>query len=122
MIRGIRGATTINSNTENEIVEKTLQLVEKMIQQNEIKSEHVAQVIISVTDEITAAFPAKALRLLNGWEYVPVMCTREVPVPGSLPFCIRVMMTVNTKTAQKEINHIYLYEAKKLRPDLVKEN
>ena len=68
--------------------------------------------------DITAAFPAQALRRLDGWTYVPVMCTREIPVPGSLPRCIRVMMTVATEKQQEEICHVYLKGAVVLRPDL----
>ncbi|WP_078380179.1 chorismate mutase [Sutcliffiella halmapala] len=118
MIRGVRGATTIDENTEQEIIKKTEELLLTMIRANDIIAEEVAQVLISVTADITACFPAKALRNLAGWDYVPVMCTKEIAVPNSLPSCIRVMMTVNTKASQKEVNHIYLYQARSLRPDL----
>lgn len=118
MIRGVRGATTITENTEQEIMGKTEELLLSMIRANDIMAEAVAQVLISVTADITACFPAKALRNIKGWDYVPVMCTKEIAVPDSLPSCIRVMMTVNTEAAQKEVKHIYLYDARTLRPDL----
>ncbi|WP_226679715.1 chorismate mutase [Sutcliffiella horikoshii] len=120
MIRGVRGATTILENSEKEIICKTEELLTSMIDANNIVAEDVAQVLISVTADITACFPAKALRNLEGWDYVPVMCTKEIAVPNSLPSCIRVMMTVNTEVAQKNIQHIYLHEAVSLRPDLAK--
>ncbi|MCA1320744.1 chorismate mutase [Bacillus tianshenii] len=120
MIRGVRGATTINQNTEQEIIQRTEELLLKMIHANDIVAEDVAQVLISVTADITACFPAKALRNLEGWDYVPVMCTKEIAVPDSLPSCIRVMMTVNTEASQKDVNHIYLHAAQSLRPDLSK--
>lgn len=120
MIRGVRGATTIQNNNENEIVKETENLLNEMISKNNINPEDVASVFISVTEDITAAFPAKALRLFEGWSYVPVMCMREVPVAESLPLCIRIMMHVNTSTLQHEIQHIYLQGAKILRPDLMK--
>jgi chorismate mutase len=120
VIRGVRGATTISQNTEQEIIKKTEELLLKMIHTNDIMAEDVAQVLISVTNDITACFPAKALRNLEGWDFVPVMCTKEIAVPDSLPSCIRVMMTVNTEAAQKDVKHIYLYAAQSLRPDLSK--
>ena len=120
MIRGVRGATTVLENSEKEIICKTEELLQHMIQSNKIVAENVAQVLISVTADITACFPAKALRNLTGWEYVPVMCTKEIAVPNSLPSCIRIMMTVNTEVVQKDIHHIYLHEAVSLRPDLAK--
>lgn len=118
MIRGIRGATTVKKNTEKEMIDCTEVLLKEMIRQNDLQPEEVCSVFISVTNDINAAFPAKALRKLSGWEYVPVMCMNEIPVPGSLTQCIRVMMHVNTKVAQQEVRHVYLEEAVKLRPDL----
>ncbi|NEU31135.1 chorismate mutase [bacterium LRH843] len=122
MVRGIRGATTIEANTEQEIVKETKELVAEMIKENKIEPDDVAHVLITVTEDIDAAFPAKVLREFSGWSYVPVVCAREIPVPGSLPRCIRILMTVNTNTKQDEIGHIYLREAKKLRPDLSQNN
>lgn len=118
MIRGVRGAITVNKNKESEIVSATETLLRKMIESNEIVANDVASVFISVTEDITDTFPAKALRLIDGWTYVPVMCMREIPVPNSLKKCIRVMMHVNTNVNQEEIHHVYLEEAIQLRPDL----
>ncbi|BBW95826.1 MULTISPECIES: chorismate mutase [Geobacillus] len=118
MIRGIRGAITVEQNEANEIVTATETLLREMIRANDVAADHVSFVLISVTDDIDAAFPAQALRRIDGWTYVPVMCTREIPVPGSLPRCIRVMMTVATEKRQHEIHHVYLGEAVGLRPDL----
>lgn len=114
----MRGAITVSHNEENEIVDATEQLVKSMITENQIEAEDVSSVLISVTEELDAAFPAKALRRIKGWTYVPVMCMREIPVTGSLEKCIRIMMHVNTPQSQKEIQHIYLNEAICLRPDL----
>jgi chorismate mutase len=118
MIRGIRGATTVVNNEAAEIIDATEELLREMIRANDVKASDVASVLISVTEDITAAFPAQALRRIEGWTYVPVMCMREIPVPHSLPRCIRVMMTVHTTKAQEEISHIYLRDAVQLRPDL----
>lgn len=118
MIRGIRGAVTVEENSEEAIIAATEELVREMIELNKIQAESVASVFISTTEDINAAFPAKALRSFSVWTYVPVMCMREVPVPNSLKMCVRVMMHVNTEQSQKEISHIYLKGAKVLRPDL----
>ncbi|GAA5415367.1 chorismate mutase AroH [Paraliobacillus ryukyuensis] len=118
MIRAIRGATTVSNNISEEILEKTSSLASEMIKQNAIKAEDVASVLVSVTADLNATFPAKAIRNLDGWTFVPVMCMQEIDVPGSLAQCIRIMMTVNTTIEQDKLNHIYHHEAKKLRPDL----
>ncbi|MDQ0225104.1 chorismate mutase [Metabacillus niabensis] len=118
MIRGIRGAITVEENDSHLILEATSKLLKDMIKKNNINPERVAQVIMTVTDDLDATFPAKALRAIEGWTYVPVMCMREIPVPNSLEKCIRVMMTVETDVSQEKIQHVYLEGAISLRPDL----
>ncbi|MBM7651439.1 chorismate mutase [Neobacillus cucumis] len=118
MIRGLRGATTVNSNSEEEILTATEELFAKLIEVNQIEPDSVASVFVSTTEDIDAVFPAKVLRKFPGWTYVPVMCMREMPVPNSLKLCVRVMMHVNTSVPQEEIIHVYLNGAEVLRPDL----
>ncbi|MFC2948314.1 chorismate mutase [Virgibacillus sediminis] len=118
MTRGIRGATTVEENTEKEILENTQKLIEEMTFKNNVKPEDISHIFISATEEINAVFPARALRNLEGWTYVPVMCMRELDVKNSLPSCIRVMMVVNTSIDQRDIQHVFHKDAVKLRPDL----
>lgn len=118
MIRGIRGATTVLSNTEEEILNKTEILLREMVQSNSVEPSDIASIIITVTDDIDAVFPAKAMRRLVGFTFVPVMCAKEIAVPNSLPLCIRIMMSVNTDASPHEIKHIYQEGATNLRPDL----
>ncbi|MCX8001255.1 chorismate mutase [Anoxybacillus eryuanensis] len=118
MIRAIRGATTVSDNDEREIIDETKRLLTEMIRQNDVHAEDVVSVLISMTDDLNATFPAKALRHLDGWTYVPVMCMREINVPQALPKCIRVMMTVHTNRTQQDMHHVYLRDAIQLRPDL----
>ncbi|MBM7577432.1 chorismate mutase [Jeotgalibacillus terrae] len=118
MIRGIRGATTVDSDKEELVIEATLSLLEEMIEKNSIDADDTASVFISTTDDIRSVFPAKALRKIEGWQYVPVMCMQEIPVKDALPGCVRVMVHVNTGKKQKDIQHVYHHEAVKLRPDL----
>jgi chorismate mutase len=118
MIRGVRGATTVKANTEEAIMTATEELIAKLIMVNQIQPDSVASAFISTTDDLNAAFPARALRKFPGWTYVPVMCMQELSVPNSLKMCVRIMMHVNTDHTQEEIVHVYLNEAKVLRPDL----
>ncbi|WP_079509551.1 chorismate mutase [Mesobacillus jeotgali] len=118
MIRGVRGAITVSKNDENEITLAAERLLRDMIDSNQIVPDDVASIFISATDDVDAAFPAKALRNLEGWTYVPVMCMKELAIPGSLQMCIRAMIHVNTQKKQDEIRHVYLEGAVGLRPDL----
>ena len=117
-LRGFRGATTVKTDSEDSIVMATERLVREMITQNNIQPDDVASVWMTLTEDLISTFPAKALRKIDGWTYVPVMCSREIPVPGSLEKCIRVLMHVHTSKAQQEIVHVYLEKATSLRPDL----
>ncbi|GAA0347629.1 chorismate mutase [Bacillus carboniphilus] len=121
MLRGVRGATTVNSNEPDDIIEKTYELLTLLIDKNGIQPTDVSSVIITVTTDLNAEFPAKAMRKLKGWTYVPVMCMTEIPVPHALEKCIRVMIHTNTDIPQHEIAHMYLHKAKGLRPDLEEE-
>ncbi|ARD49455.1 chorismate mutase [Sporosarcina sp. P37] len=119
-VRGIRGATTVESDDAQEILKATELLVLEMAEANEFGPEDIGSVIVSTTVDVKAAFPAKSIRSIKGWTYVPVMCTHEIDVPGSMRKCIRVMMNVNTSKEQHEIQHIYQNKAVQLRPDLQK--
>ncbi|PLR66761.1 MULTISPECIES: chorismate mutase [Bacillaceae] len=118
MIRAIRGAATVDQNDEQQIIKATEVLVLEMIEKNSVYPEEVVSVLLSMTADLDAVFPAKALRNFEGWEYVPVMCMQEIPVAGSLEKCIRVMMTVQTSLNQREVMHVYQGQAVVLRPDL----
>ncbi|HIS29090.1 MAG TPA: chorismate mutase [Candidatus Avamphibacillus intestinigallinarum] len=120
MIRGVRGATTVKENKDIHILNETETLVQEMIKQNKLKPENVSHAIITTTPDLTATFPAKVIRSVDGWKHVPVMCMSEIDVPNALEQCIRIMMVVNTDQDQQEVQHIFLNEAVKLRPDLVK--
>jgi chorismate mutase len=115
--RAVRGATTVEHNTREEILSATRQLLGLMIRLNDIQPEDVASTIFTVTQDLDAEFPAFAARQL-GWLDVPLMCSYEIHVPGSLQHCIRIMIHWNTSKTQKQIVHPYLKDAKQLRPDL----
>ena len=115
--RGVRGATTADSNTREDILAATRQLLAMMIRQNGIQPEDVASAVFSTTSDLNVEFPALAARQL-GWLDVPLLCTHEIDVPDALTSCIRVLVHWNTPRLQKEITHVYIKDAEKLRPDL----
>ena len=118
-IRGIRGATTVTADQPDLILQATRELLEAILEENVgMLQEDVGSAIFTVTDDLVSTFPAQAARQM-GWDMVPMLCGREIPVPGSLPRVIRVLVQWNTDVPQKEIVHVYLREAVKLRPDLV---
>jgi tryptophan synthase alpha chain len=114
--RGVRGATTIESNTAEDILEATTDLLEALIKLNDIQPEDVVSAIFTTTPELTAAFPALAARKL-GWTEVPLLCAHEMNVPGALEGVIRILLHVNSPRSAAEIRHIYLREARALRPE-----
>jgi chorismate mutase len=117
-MRGVRGATTTDEDQLDQVISATRELLEAILEANPgMQTEHIASVFFTVTQDISSAFPALAARQM-GWDSVPMMCAREIPVPGSLPCCIRVLLHWNTDVPQGAIRHVYLREAVKLRPDL----
>jgi chorismate mutase len=123
MIRGVRGATTVQENDENQIIEATAAMLEEMVSKNNIEPDDVVQVLISATPDLTKTFPAKALRVFrDDWTYVPVMCMQELAIESGLSKCIRVMLTARTDISQPDIHHVYHGQAIKLRPDLKEEH
>jgi chorismate mutase len=118
-IRGIRGAITVASDKPELILQATRELLEAILEENEaMNPEDIASAFFTVTDDLASTFPAQAARQM-GWDLVPMICAREIPVPGSLPNVIRVLVHWNTETPQNGIIHVYLRDAVKLRPDLV---
>ena len=114
--RGVRGATTVEVNTGEEILKATRQLLALMIRQNDIQEEDVASAVFTPTGELDAEFPALAARQL-GWLNVALMCTHELDVPGALQRCIRILLHWNTEKPTDQIVHVYIKDAARLRPE-----
>jgi chorismate mutase len=118
-LRGIRGATTVERDEAELILEATRELLEEMLKANNITDfEPIASIFFTTTPDLCSTFPAEAARRL-GMTTVPLMCNQEIPVPNRLGKAVRVMLQLNTQKSQAEMKHIYLREAKSLRPDLV---
>lgn len=115
--RGVRGATTVDRNEAEAIVGATMELLTALTQANDLRPEDVASAIFTVTPDLDATYPAIAARKL-GWTDVALLCATEIPVPNSLPHCIRVLIHWNTDKSQHDLRHIYLNEARSLRPDI----
>ncbi len=115
-IRGVRGATSVFANTKEEILIQTGYLLEQLMKANDMTADNVASIFFSLTEDLNAEFPAIAARKL-GFSNTPLLCLHEVNVPGSLPRCIRVLVHLNSDRAQSDIKHVYLNDAKTLRPE-----
>ena len=115
--RGVRGATTATTNSREAICAATQELLRRLVEVNEIPIQEIGSAFFTVTDDLDAAYPALAAREL-GWQNVALLCAREIPVPGGLRHCIRVLLHVNTERAQEELCHVYLRDAVSLRPEL----
>ena len=121
-IRGIRGATTATKDDPEAILEATKQLLLAICKANPtLRSEDIASAMFTLSSELKSVYPARAAREI-GWNAVPLMCAQEIPVPGGLSKCIRVLLHWNTPLSQADIKHIYLREAVQLRPDLTPDN
>lgn len=117
-VRGIRGATTVDDDRAELVLEATRELLQEMLKLNGIREfDPIASIFFTTTPDLTSTFPAEAARAL-GMDRVPLMCNQEIPVPGRLAKVVRVMLQLNTRKRQDEIVHVYLRGAKALRPDL----
>lgn len=117
-VRGVRGATVVARDEPEIVLAATRELLENILEANpQIMVEDLASVLFTVTDDLHSVHPALAARQL-GWDHVPLMCALEIPVPDSLPCCVRVLLHWNTTLPQSAIRHVYLGSAASLRPDL----
>ncbi|HZK54515.1 MAG TPA: chorismate mutase [Desulfosporosinus sp.] len=119
MVRGIRGATTVEHNDATEIRQATQELLQRIMSENTLSTDDLVSAIFTVTPDLNADFPASSAREI-GWELVPLLCATEIPVPSGLSRCIRVLIHVNTTRGQTEITHVFLRNAIALRKDLVR--
>ena len=118
-IRGVRGAIQVEENTVEAVSEATRTLIAALFEANPgLAPTDLASVFFTLTDDLQATYPAFAARDLPGWEMVPLLCSQEIPVPGGLARCLRILLHWNTVIPQADISHVYLGAAAKLRPDL----
>jgi chorismate mutase len=113
----VRGAITCDENTKEEITERTQRLVTEMMARNDIAHDDLVSLVFTCTEDLNAAFPAAGARAI-GLGDVPLMCAREMSVPGALPMVVRILMHTYTDHARNELHHVYLEGARSLRDDL----
>ena len=116
-VRALRGATTVDVDTPEQITERVTTLLKEMFARNDVDHDDLISILFTATEDVTSMFPATAARSI-GLGDVPLICAREIPVPGSTPRCLRVMVHLETDKSRQELHHIYLEQAKGLRDDL----
>lgn len=117
-VRGVRGAISCADNTSASILQATGELLREILRANELTEfDDIVSAIFTVTADLNASFPAEAAREL-GMHRVPLLCANEIDVPGSMPRCIRILLHINTEKRAQEMVHVYLRDARRLRPDM----
>lgn len=117
LCRGVRGATTVEGNDRAQLLSATRELLSRLLEANGLKPEDIAFILFTTSPDLNAEFPAVAAREM-GLNTVPLLCGHEMNVPGALAHCLRILMLVNTEKKAEEMVHIYLRNAKVLRPDV----
>ena len=117
MVRGLRGATTVDADTVVQVTERSQELMRELLAKNGLVEDDIVSALFTTTADVTSIFPATAIREI-GFGAVPLLCAAEIPVPGSMPRCIRVLLHVYTARARHEMHHVYLHGAQGLRDDL----
>ena len=116
-VRAIKGATTVDEDGARAICAATAELLQAICAFNGISPGHAISVLLTATTDLRSEFPARGARDA-GWGDVPMLCATEIDVPGALPRCIRVLVHAEL-SPEHVVRHVYLHEAKGLRPDLL---
>ena len=117
MVRGLRGATTVDADTAAQVTERSQELMRELMERNGLVEDDIVSILFTATGDVHSIFPATAIREI-GFGAVPLLCAAEIAVPGSMPKCIRVLLHVNTTRSRAEMHHVYLHGAQGLRDDL----
>lgn len=116
-VRALRGATTVAADTEAQVTERIQELLREVMARNGLELDDIISVIFTATSDVVSMFPATAARDI-GFGTVPLLCAAEIPVPGAMPRCLRVLLHVTTERHPDELRHVYLHGAQVLRDDL----
>ena len=117
MVRGLRGATTVDADTVEQVTERSQELMRELMERNGLVEDDIVSILFTATGDVTSIFPATAIREI-GFGAVPLLCAAEIPVPGAMPLCIRALLHVYTERSREEMHHVYLHGAHALRDDL----
>ena len=117
MVRGLRGATTVDEDSVEQVTQRSQELILRLMERNDLTEDDIVSVLFTATADVTSIFPATAIREI-GFGAVPLLCAAEIAVPGAMPLCIRVLLHVHSTKTRDEIHHVYLHGARTLRDDL----
>jgi chorismate mutase len=117
VLRGLRGATTLERDSTEQVTERVRALVSSMLERNGISHDDIVSILFTATSDVTSMFPATAARSL-GLGDVPLICARELEVKGAMPLCVRVLMHFYAEEPKAPLHHVYLEGARELRDDL----
>lgn len=117
-VRAVRGAVTVDADEPALIRAAVTELLEAILDDNDLVPADIISAVFTATPDLISEFPAHAARLY-GWTDVPLLCAQELPVPGALERCIRILVHAETRLARHEVRHVYLREAVLLRTDLM---
>jgi chorismate mutase len=117
LVRALRGATTVEADTTEQVTERVQELLRTLMERNELVEDDVISIIFTATSDVTSTFPATAARGI-GFGSVPLLCASEIDVPGATPLCLRALLHIQTTRQRSELHHVYLHGAHGLRDDL----
>jgi chorismate mutase len=117
VVRALRGATTADADTTEQVASRTIELLTELLAQNDVAVDDLISILFTATPDLTSMFPATAGREL-GLGAVPLLCATEIDVAGATPRCIRAMLHLHTSRSRDELHHVYLHGARGLRDDL----
>ena len=117
VVRGLRGATTVDVDSQDQVTERSQELILRLMECNDLVEDDIVSVLFTATADVTSIFPATAIREI-GFGAVPLLCAAEIAVPGAMPRCIRVLLHVHTTRTRDQMHHVYLHGAQGLRDDL----
>jgi chorismate mutase len=116
-VRALRGATTVDEDTPEQIEQRVVELLEELFRRNDIDHDALISIIFTATEDVVSTFPAAAARTF-GLGDVPLLCARELSIVGSTPQCLRVLVHLETDHGRADLHHVYLHGARGLRDDL----
>lgn len=116
-VRALRGATTVEEDTEQQVTERVQEMLRELMERNGLEEDDIISIFFTATADVVSTFPATAARGI-GFGAVPLICASEIPVPGSMPHCVRALLHVSTTRSRAELRHVYLHGALGLRDDL----
>lgn len=116
-VRAVRGATTLDRDDRDHLIERTQELIHLVFERNELSEDDLVSIVFTATMDIVSGFPAEAAREA-GFVHTPLLCARELEVDGGIERCVRVLVHAYSQRGKQDMRHVYLHDARQLRTDL----